>query len=387
MANVLDHETHYLGDLVRAWVAKSQVPVVPPPDLDPDRFLRLLASHPAASALAPHVDRRALPESEWERLQRALALARQRTTWMLLELERILPALDEVSCTPVVLKGAALALGTYARPEDRWFMDLDILLRRDELPTAYDALERLGYRRQGSAALARSYDEHHFHRILRSPHGIFLEVHWALTLPHSVYKYDLEAMRREARPIPMGRATLMAPSAVDQILHGVLQSIAAGFSDLRRILDLHLLEAELSDVDRQCLADRAIASGLDTGLWLQYRIREEITGIAMPAIVGRTCRPSIRTRRVIDRLDIAAGCLTQRGVHQEGYEHLLHWLCTPPRQRAREVRRFLVPDADAMFMAGCPPEQLDSAARRLRMILQRVRTSGRILGYLARHAG
>ena len=55
-------------------------------------------------------------------------LSRSRSDFLLLEYERLLPILQTPDWQPVLLKGAALALGTYAEPTDRWFLDLDVLV-------------------------------------------------------------------------------------------------------------------------------------------------------------------------------------------------------------------------------------------------------------------
>ena len=377
-------EIRYLADLARAWADGRPGSVPPPADLDRDRFLRRLAGLPAAPALAAYLDLAALPAADRERFRRALGFARQRTTLLLLELERILPAFADAGCRPVALKGAGLALGNYLRPEDRWFIDLDLLVTREELPQAYNALERVGYRFHDTARSSRYYEEHHFHRILRNAQGIFLEVHWAVTLPASVYTFDLEALRRDAVERPLGRTTVRTPSARDQILHGVLQSIAGGYSDLRRILDLHLLDAALGD--RMQLAAYATHHNLATGLWLQYRLREELMDVAMPREIVDRCAPPPRVGRLLANLDIAGGCLTERVRHQEGYDNLVHWLCVPAGARAREVRRFLHPDVGGLLEAGFPSSAVHDPWRRLRLSLHRLSVGARILGYLGRAA-
>lgn len=374
----------YLAALVRAWAAGSREPVVPPRDLDRERFLRHFAVAAAAPTLAALLHRDALPEGDWDPCHKAVSLARQRTTWLLLELERILPGLTAAGCRPIVLKGAPLALGIYERPEDRWFVDLDVLMTREELPAAYQALERLGYRLAEMALSARYYEDHHFHRILRSAQGVYLEAHWAVTLPASSYTFDLETLRREAITVPLGRASILAPSYLDQVLHGVLQSIAGGFTDLRRILDLHLLEAHLSDFDRERIAERALAHNLATGVWLQYRVREELTGAAIPAPIAERCAPTPRVRLLLENLDVPGGCLTQRLYGHEGYDRLLHLLCVPARCRMREIGRLLVPDTGGMLELGVRVEDLQNPLHRGLFILRRARVAGRMLEYYTR---
>jgi hypothetical protein len=373
----------YLGELVRAWAAGVTQPVPPPRGLDRARFLGRFAGEPAATTLATLVHPDAVPAADREHCQKALNRARQRTTVLLLELERVLPVLAEAGCRPVVLKGAALSLGLYPRPEDRWFIDLDILLTSAELPAAYRALEKIGYRFASTPLPAWYYENHHFHRILRSAQGVPLEAHWALTLPASSYSFDLEALRRDAIVLPLGRGELIAPSHVDQVLHGVLQSIAGGFTDLRRVLDLHLLDGRLSAVDRERLAARAQADHLETGLWLQYRLREELTGAAIPAPIATHCAPTPRVRFLLENLDVPGACLAQRA-HDPGYEQLLHLLCVPARRRPREIGRLLAPDAGGSLEAGLSLGDLHNPLRRMLLLAGRARVATQALEYYTR---
>lgn len=383
----LDTERGYLRDLVRAWAREENAVVPSPPDLDSDRFLCLLAVQPALPTFAHLVDPRALRPQEHAQQAKAVEIARRRTTVMMLELERVLPALAECGCRPVVLKGASLALMAYARPEDRWFIDLDILVERDELPGIYAALRRVGYRFHDTVHPARYYEDHHFHRILVSNQGVCIEVHWALTMPASAYTYDLDALRCDSIEIPLGTASFLAPSAVDQILHGVLQSIAGGFGDLRRVLDLHLLDARLDESERREVCERARSSNLLTGLWLQYRLRELILEQPIPPAIETLCRPAPRLVRLFDRLDVAGHCLDAYSRTIEGYDYMLHCLCLPPSLRTREIYRYLFPDEGGLLEAGLGRDGRTSIRRRARLHLSRLRATVRLLAWMARASG
>lgn len=379
-------EQTYIADLTRSWATGHAGPVRPPADLDPERFLGIIARQPAMQTLASCIATEALPDGERVRMAQALEVARRRSVMMLLELERILPALAEAGLRPVVLKGASLALTVYDRPENRWFVDLDLLVEPDRLDAAYDVLARLGYRFSESAAAGELYDRYHFHRILMSNQGVCVEVHWALTLPASVYRHDVDATRRAAVEIPLGEASFLAPGAVDQILHGVLQSIADGFSDLRRPLDLHLLDARLDDGERELLCARAGAANLAAGLWLQYHLREELLGAPMPEFVSLFCLPEGGLARVVSRLDVAGGCVVQRAHHDRGYGNLLHWLCVPRQLLPREVRRYIFPDMHGLVNAGMCRDGPVPAWKRWHLAVTRTLTTGRILGRWLRAA-
>lgn len=377
-------ETRYLLAMARAWATAQPGPVPAPPGLDRERFTRLLGNQPAMQTLVPWLDPAALPERERRQLDQAAEVSRRRTTVMLLELERILPALTERGCRPVVLKGGSLALTVYDRPEDRWFLDLDLLIRPEKLEDAYEALFRLGYRFAATARPARYYEDHHFHRILVSNQGVYIEVHWAITLQRSIYTYDLGALRRSCLEIPLGQAEFLAPGHVDQILHGVLQSLAGGYGDLRRILDLHLLDARLDDTARELMCARARTCNLATGLWLQYRLREQLLGAPVPRQIDLACRPSPRLVRLFAQLQVASHCVSLEAARIEGYDYLLHCLCAPPELRPREMKRYVFPDAGGLLEAGLGLQGPISPWSRLRLHLSRLRASARLCGLVAR---
>ena len=379
-------ETTYLSDLARAWASGVQGAVPAPDGLDADTFMRLIGQQPVLQTLVPCLDRTVLQPSVCRRLDQEVEVAERRTVMLLLELERVLPALAEVGCRPVVLKGASLALTVYPRPEDRWFVDLDLLVAQDELSTVYEALQRLGYHFSENAAAGELYDRYHFHRIMVSNQGVCLEVHWAVTLPESVYSHDLEALTHGAVEIPLGGASFLAPSAVDQILHGVLQSIADGFGDLRRLLDLHLLDSRLTAEEREQLCARARAANLSTGLWLQYFLREQILGAEAPAFLHRFCGSESAMMRTMEQLGVAESCLTGRAERDRGYADLMHWVCVPRNLRGREMRRYIFPGMGGLVNSGLCRNGPLPMWKRWRLAATRSLVAGRMISEWARAA-
>ena len=128
----------------------------------PPRIADLLRNHHLESALLPLVPASArTPEMDEDRTD-----ARHRTAWLLMELERILPPLERAGCSPVVLKGAALAVAHYTDPLDRWFVDTDLLVHRDRVDAACIAMEDLGYTPLEGDRYESYYDRHHLHRVM-----------------------------------------------------------------------------------------------------------------------------------------------------------------------------------------------------------------------------
>lgn len=360
-----------MRDLARAWAAGEIAPRPLPANVDAEAFLAELVKRPAHATLLPRISDEGLPSPTAELLSRQRHQLARRTAAMLLELERLLPALEAEGARPIVLKGGALAVTCYARPEHRWFLDLDILVVPEAVDAVTSRLQSLGFAPASGVAPFAMYDRHHFHRILRNARGLSIEVHWAVTLPRSAYTFDLAALRADATEVPLGATTMRVPSVRDQILHGVSQSIYGRFGDLRRILDLHLLEAELPAGGHDEIIALAQRHNFAVGLWLQYRLREQILGAPIPAAVQTSCRPEPRLRHVLENLDLTNGCLGARRPRDGDLDQLIHWLCVPPRRRWREIGCFLWPDG-----AGLMPYQWSWGGaplwRRLWLAVRRV---------------
>jgi hypothetical protein len=324
-----------------------------------------------------------LPRDRHAALADEIHSASLRTTVMLLALEKIQPALEVAGCRPLVLKGGALALDVYPVPEQRWFLDLDLLVPPPQRDTALATLAEMGYRGDERRHDPRYYDAHHFHRILSNPQGVVVELHWAVTLARSMYRYDLEAMRSGAATVALGKTTARIPTSVDLILLTALQNVAGGFEDLRRVLDAALLERRLSAADREVLVARARASNLATALWLQYRLLGEITGLQAPATVMNELQPNAAIRRCLDRVPVARLCVNGHRGAPTAYPYLLHCLCAPTvRLRIREMTRYVVLGPDLLQEAAVLRGESPSFVRRVILTLQRLKAAGLAAGYL-----
>ena len=278
----------------------------------------------------------------------------------------------------MLLKGAALALGAYPRPADRWFLDLDVLVPRDRVAPVCAALEAVGYRSLQGARNPLYYEKHHLHRILLGPQGSVVEVHWDLTLPHSVYRCDLDGVFARAEERPLGRLHAACAAPVDQIIHGVYQNIADGFVDLRRVMDMALLVRDHPDLDWGRLVGLAVNSGMDKALWISLHNMKLISGIGAPQSALNVLAPAGATRRTLLGLDTAAGCLRRRASRSEGYTPLLHLLLTPtPSRQFRELLRAAWVGEELLLDRGYDPARLPGFGRRTLIGLTRLRMLAR----------
>ncbi len=101
----------------------------------------------------------------------------------------------------VILRGPALGLTVYPRPYLRPFADLDLLVRKSDLPRAKAILREVGLRPAPGTLPDRYFERHHLHLPYHHPPtGFPVELHWALDHPYTLSRIDYPALldrRRE----------------------------------------------------------------------------------------------------------------------------------------------------------------------------------------------
>ncbi len=368
--------------MVQAWAAGRTAPLVLPAGVTAEAITFCLREHNVEAALG-----RLLPEAARDEVfVNNVNLSRSRSDFLLLEYERLLPILQTPDWQPALLKGAALALGTYSEPTDRWFLDLDVLVPRPEVDAVCKRLEEAGYRHLEGKRDPLFYEKYHLHRIMLGPQGSVVEIHWDLTIPGSVYKHDVPGVFERAEGCTLGRHRVLCAAPVDQILHGVYQNIADGFVDLRRILDQVLLVRRLTPADWAYLVEEAQRTGMAKALWLSLYNVKLMAGVDVGDDILDALAPGSATRRTLRGLQVSAGCLERRAPQVEGYTQMLHFLLTPTeRQRIREIFRSLWVGEGMLLDRGHRPDQLPGPGRRFMIWLRQVKVLG-LVSYRAARA-
>lgn len=118
------------------------------------------------------------PGSFRSMLQAAYYRTTARNTVLYQELGRILAALQQAEIPVVVLKGAALACTLYPEIGLRPMVDIDVLVRDEDVERAIGCVRHLGYRN----LISGKYPVYKYHVALKGgPHqSIMVELHWTL---------------------------------------------------------------------------------------------------------------------------------------------------------------------------------------------------------------
>ena len=122
-----------------------------------------------------------MPKAIWERWQQAYQESAADNMARYMELTRLLMVLQKEGIPVLLLKGAHLAIGVYGHLALRKMSDLDLLLHREDLPRAEDALRGMGYvPREDNARL----EQEHYHLVYDLPgKGVHFELALAIRVP------------------------------------------------------------------------------------------------------------------------------------------------------------------------------------------------------------
>lgn len=164
-----------------------------------------------------------------------------RNIWMMHLLERIAGQFEKAGVPVMVLKGAALNLTLYDRPDERPMSDLDLLIRPEHLEQAHALLERAGCLR--SQVLVREdffprfYYEIEYRSGAIQPVTIDLHVRPFRPLRYSRFVPD-DALWSRARQVAIGRSSVWLPGATDMLIHLAAHSSIHGNGQVRWLEDI-----------------------------------------------------------------------------------------------------------------------------------------------------
>lgn len=175
------------------------------------------------------------------------------------------------------LKGLHLAHRVYPTPALRDMGDLDVLVRRGELPAADAALRGLGYRPEHDPARVAEGDGTTLNAVVYFREGdLPVHLHWKLSnasLPHFMYRIDAEEVWRAARGGEMARHHLVVALCEHALKHS--------FDTL-----LHLSDIELAarGADGGLVAETARRWGLERAVYYARVLLRDLAGVDPPGL-------------------------------------------------------------------------------------------------------
>jgi hypothetical protein len=221
------------------------------------------------------------------------------------ELKRIVETLRADAVSPmgktipvIVLKGVHLATQVYDNIALRQMGDIDLLIPKEYLQRAADALAALGYKPLKPYSIDVDVAVYrHLTTFIKSETGNvdIVEIHWTLTRPNQPYTIAIEALWARAVPLQIAGVDVSGLCTEDLLLHLCLHtSYQHQFAfGLRPSCDIaYLIRRYGEALDWEIVQQRTSAWGWERGVYLALRVAQELVGAAVPDEVLRRLKPA-----------------------------------------------------------------------------------------------
>ncbi|MGI9185297.1 MAG: nucleotidyltransferase family protein [Solirubrobacteraceae bacterium] len=238
-----------------------------PDPSDPKRFVEAACFHGLAGQVLTglRAQRLRLPAEHIEVIEVAQAALMVRAVLLRAELRRIGPVIAAACGTaPVLIKGPALADRFYATPEFRPFVDLDLIVPLDELPSAVEALTSASGYTVVSQRWPASLERHgHAVELCRElgAHSLELELHWRISDDPLAAPLDHARLASGSVALP-GAPGVLVPGFSEQILVVALHILHHSERRLIWLLDLVAVGRAASEAQWRAAFELADGLGL-----------------------------------------------------------------------------------------------------------------------------
>lgn len=253
---------------------------------DWEGLLRAALEHGVVTSLYRQVAEvcpEAAPPEMLAEMQRLYGVNARRNLRLTGELLQILALLESHGIPAIPLKGPVLAQVAYGDLALRQFIDLDILLRPQDIDEASDLLEAAGYRRQHAFTQKQErvrrknfYDVSFLH-----PQRLKLELHWRLLDHQGGGPEAVGAFRRRVQ-VSLAGKPVWSLGAEDMLLLLCHHATFHYWSRLGYVNDVARLVQSQGTWDWPGILARAAQTGLRRGLRLGLLLAGELLAAPVP---------------------------------------------------------------------------------------------------------
>ena len=242
----------------------------------------------------------ALPGDIKENLARAYRQDTLRTMRLYEKLSNLLRRLQEQDIPVIALKGVYLAEAVYEKIGLRAMRDIDLLVKKDDLPRVDGILLAMGCVPEDNI---RVVTEDNLHFRYRFPgNALMLEIHWSIIDAIFPFQIDLEELWRRARPVTLAQAPAWTFDPEDLLLHLCLHTAKhANEMNIKMLCDINEvvrrfgMELNWQEIDartRQWNAVRAV--------YLILQLAQELLDVPVPADWLVSLRPEDFSESYLD---------------------------------------------------------------------------------------
>jgi len=264
--------------------------------IDQDRLIRMAGPHGLLPLLYWHlgaIGPGVVSSAMLSRLREHFEANARRNLFLTAELLKVLRLLEASEIPAVPFKGPLLAASTYGNLSLRQFADLDILVRKDDVPKAKELLISRGYRPPlaltgaQDAALLRSQSEY----VFSSRDGkVVVELHWRFAPAYFSSPLDLDRLWDRLRWISLGGVQVRSLGPEDLLLVLCVHGSKHCWERLEWICGIAEVVRTQPTLDWPRVIEEAAREGSVRMLFLGLLLADQLLGAPIPEEVLRRAR-------------------------------------------------------------------------------------------------
>jgi len=299
-----------------------------------------------------------VPVEPYQRLQKYFQDNAARNVLLNAELCRLLTMLGENGIESIPYKGPVLALFAYDNLALRRFVDLDVMVRREDAAKSIDLLLADGYEVSRSFGISQRkvlMQNQHNLQLHRSNRQLIVELHWEVASELFVSSVQADDLWSGLVPIEIDRTIIKTLSAEDLVFSLSVHALRHVWEKLLWICDLAWIISRY-DLNWPVLLQRARSTRIERNFLLGLELSRRLLGVALPEHVAH----QIERDSSIDKLaEVVIQFLLSGTEHipASSLQHLKFNLLVRPSwpARARYFRHILNPtdgDLTAISLPG-----------------------------------
>lgn len=234
---------------------------------------------------------RQFPDNVLERFKEFLYPRASANSWLLQTGKEVTQRLLESGIETLALKGLFLQQAVYADDEIRPMNDVDLLVRREQIPAAIEILNEIGFRVLSHFDPAFENEDIKHVPPMQNEYGQTLELHWNLLEENEPFSIDMDCVWDQKCCFDDQLWGLSVEYLIVHLaIHGSYQHYLR--LGLRSLLDLNrVIEKFADEIEWEQVLSTAKIWNAEKSLWISLKLTQKYLSLDLPEDVVLSLEP------------------------------------------------------------------------------------------------